>query len=130
MKTIFPFRSGPRADAVASRETFDHRTAPVADPVAKQVVDTIARELAPERIYLFGSRARDKASPESDVDVLLVHKGRGSSRDIRLKAHRLFSRPAFALDVFVLSHDEFESQKRVANTLAREVFETGILCHG
>ena len=100
------------------------------DPVAERVVARIAAEVRPEQIYLFGSRAVGNAEPESDVDVLLVYSGSESPREVQLKTHRLFSKPAIALDVFVMTPDEFETQKRVANTLAREVSETGILCHG
>lgn len=100
------------------------------DPIAGRVVATIAAAVRPEKIYVFGSRASGTAGPESDVDVLLVYSGRESPRDIQLKTQRLFRKPAIPLDVFVLTPDEFESQKRVANTLAREVSETGILCHG
>lgn len=98
------------------------------DPVAGRIVEKIAAEVCPEKLYLFGSRAAGTADPESDVDVLLVHSGRESPREVQLKTHRLFPRPEVALDVFVMSPEEFESQKRVANTLAREVSETGILC--
>ena len=100
------------------------------DSIAGRVVATIAAEIRPQQIYLFGSRATGQAGPESDVDVLLVHAGRESPREVQLKAHRLFPRPEVALDVFVMTPEEFESQKNVANTLAREVSETGILCHG
>ncbi len=100
------------------------------DSVAGRVVATIAAEIRPERIYLFGSRASGTAGPESDVDVLLVYAGKEAPREVQLKAQRLFRKPAIPLDVFVLSPEEFESQKRVANSLAREVSETGIRCHG
>lgn len=104
--------------------------ASVHDPVARHVVETIAANLRPEKVYLFGSRAGEKANPESDVDVLLICDGRENPRDIRLKTHRLFKNPSFSLDVFVQSSQEFEAQKRVANTLAREVTERGVLCYG
>jgi hypothetical protein len=32
--------------------------------------------------------------------------------------------------VFVLTPDELESQRRVANTLAREATERGLVCYG
>ena len=102
---------------------------PATDSVAGRVVATIAAQIRPQQIYLFGSRATGRAEPESDVDLLLVHAGWESPREVQLKTHRLFPRPEVALDVFVMSPEEFESQKRVANTLAREVSETGILCH-
>lgn len=107
----------------------DDRGAPL-DAVAQGVVNAIAAGVRPKKIFLFGSRARGTAGPESDVDVLLIYSGRESAREIRLKTHRLFPRPAFSLDVFVLTPEEFSAQRRVANTLAREVVETGILCHG
>ena len=100
------------------------------DAVAEAVVKKIAASVRPDKIFLFGSRASGTADAESYVDVLLVYSGAESPREIRIRTHRLFSRPAVALDVFVMSPDQFESQKRVANTLAREVSETGILCHG
>ena len=135
MKTIFQFLGRHRADSSSPRKIANHRTdsvpsLPVVDPMVQQIVETIAQRLNPEQIYLFGSRAVGTAGPESDIDVLLVHAGKESDRELRLKTHRLFSRPAFSLDVFVLSRDEFDSQKQVANTLAREVLETGILCYG
>lgn len=100
------------------------------DPEARRVVERIAAKMHPEKIYLFGSRATGNAGLESDVDVLLVYSGPESPRAIGVQAQRLFRKPVVSLDVFVMSPDQFESQKRVANTLAREVFETGILCHG
>ena len=112
-------RAGPASDVV-----------PVADPVARHVVEAISTQLRPEKVYLFGSRASGRANPESDVDVLLIYDGHESHRDIRIKTHRLFQNPTFSLDVFVQSSKEFDAQKKVANTLAREVMERGILCHG
>ncbi len=102
----------------------------ISDPLARQVVSTVVSAIRPARIYLFGSRAEGAARPESDVDLLLVHSGSETPREIRLKTHRLFHDPVIPIDVFVLSPDEFEKQKHVPNTLAREVYERGILCHG
>jgi len=110
--------------AILEQKTVDRQI----DPVAERVVEKIAAEVRPEKIYLFGSRASGVAGPESDVDILLVHAGEETPREIRLKTHQLFPRPSFSLDVFVLSSNEFEAQRRVPNTLAREVSETGILC--
>ena len=36
------------------------------------LVDTLVREIAPEQIYLFGSRACGNARPDSDIDLLIV----------------------------------------------------------
>jgi predicted nucleotidyltransferase len=44
----------------------------VTDEVLGDMVQAIVREVGPERIYLFGSRARGDARRDSDVDLLIV----------------------------------------------------------
>ncbi len=40
----------------------------VSDEILAEMVQTIVREVDPERIYLFGSRARGNERADSDVD--------------------------------------------------------------
>ena len=47
------------------------RTAPV-DPIVARMVECLREEFDPERILLFGSRARGDAGEGSDVDLLVV----------------------------------------------------------
>jgi predicted nucleotidyltransferase len=44
----------------------------VTEEVLSDMVQDIVREAAPERIYLFGSRARGEARQDSDVALLIV----------------------------------------------------------
>ena len=56
-----------------------------------QMVETIVREVAPEAIILFGSRARGDARPDSDVDLLVVETEPFSpQRSRRKEAARLY----------------------------------------
>lgn len=56
-----------------------------------QMVETIVREVAPETIILFGSRARGDARPDSDVDLLVVETEPFSpQRSRRKEAARLY----------------------------------------
>ena len=61
------------------------------EPPLHQMVETIVREISPEVIVLFGSRARGDARPNSDVDLLVV-KTRPFSpqRSHRKEAARLY----------------------------------------
>ena len=38
----------------------------------REIVRRLVQALDPDRIVLFGSRARGEASPESDIDLLIV----------------------------------------------------------
>jgi len=42
------------------------------DRLLDEIVDRIRRVLGPERIVLFGSRARGEARPDSDYDFLVI----------------------------------------------------------
>jgi predicted nucleotidyltransferase len=44
----------------------------VTEDVLQDIVDRLVRCSDPRRIILFGSRARGRAGPESDVDLLVV----------------------------------------------------------
>ena len=55
----------------------------VTDQVLDEMVKAIVREVDPEQVWLFGSRARGEAGPDSDVDLLIVERepfGPGRSR--------------------------------------------------
>lgn len=47
-------------------------TAGVDDPLVAEVVRRLVRELDPDRIILFGSRARGEHRPHSDLDLLII----------------------------------------------------------
>ncbi len=100
------------------------------DLIVDRIVRRIAEAVHPEQIFLFGSRAMGTARPDSDVDLVVVYSGHKSKRDLKLEIHSLFEHPDFSMDVFVLSPDEIERQRHVANTLAREVSEKGVLVYG
>jgi predicted nucleotidyltransferase len=102
----------------------------VADALVNRVVGQIVQAIHPERVILFGSRARVTARPDSDLDLLVLYSGPKSKRDVSLEIHGLFPRPTFSMDLFVMSPGEMEAQRHIANTLAREAYEHGIVCHG
>ena len=47
---------------------------PVTDEKLAQLVDDIVKEVAPETIYLFGSRARGDHHEQSDIDLLIIER--------------------------------------------------------
>jgi predicted nucleotidyltransferase len=100
------------------------------DPLVEKIVRTIVRAVKPDRVILFGSRASGKSQPDSDIDLLVVYSGKKSKHDVQIEIHKLFRHPGFSMDLFVMTPEELESQKRIANTLAREASERGVVCYG
>ncbi len=45
---------------------------PITETMIQELVATIVREVNPDTVILFGSRARGEAGPDSDVDVLII----------------------------------------------------------
>jgi len=93
-----------------------------------EVVDAVVREVAPERVYLFGSRARGEADEASDVDLLVVERepfGEGRSRlNETNRIYRALSRFRVPIDVLVYSVEEFgewqDSINHIVGRCARE----------
>ncbi|MBF0551330.1 MAG: nucleotidyltransferase domain-containing protein [Deltaproteobacteria bacterium] len=98
------------------------------DQLVGSVVQRIAEAIKPEQIILFGSRAKGMAGLESDIDLVVVYSGPKSKREIELDIYRLFRHPTFSLDVFIMTPQELDNTKRIANSLAREAVENGVVC--
>ena len=96
----------------------------------RRMVDILVVEADPERIILFGSRARGGAREDSDVDLLVVESepfGPGRSRHAEMTRTRLYlalSGHGVSKDVLVYSRADVEYWKDSINhVLARALRE-------
>lgn len=101
----------------------------------QQMVDTIVREVSPEAIILFGSRARGDARADSDVDLLIVETEPFSpQRSRRKEAARLYIALKGFLniskDILLYSRDEFEQWKNSTNHVIGRAIREGKVLHG
>ncbi len=95
------------------------KTKAITDEVIQHMARRIARRFKPERIILFGSRARGEAGPDSDVDLLVVMPVEGSKRDQQM-AIRAALRHGFTLvptDVIVVTPDEWVRHAHIPGTI-------------
>ncbi len=90
------------------------------------VIERIAAALAPERIYAFGSRTRDDATAESDVDLLIVVR-KADEPEYRLAqaAYRAAMPYRFSLDILVMTEDEFDRRSQTVASLPATVLREG-----
>jgi len=87
------------------------------DRMIIEMVRRIVAKFNPEKIILFGSYARGTASPESDVDLLIVMRIAGSKRMTQLGIRRALHDIAIPMDVIVSDPSEFEWRKDVVGTI-------------
>ncbi len=97
------------------------------DQLVERVTQRIAEGIRPEKIILFGSRARGDGRPDSDIDLLLICKDFDSRRKLKLRVRKLFPYQGFSMDLFVLTPEEFEWQKEVVSTVGRIASREGVV---
>lgn len=90
------------------------------------LLERVLREWQPERIQLFGSRARGEAHPESDWDFLVVVPDSCSASNDPLVPWRLRRDAGVRADVVVYSAQDFDAERTVPNTLAYEATSAGV----
>lgn len=99
----------------------------------RKMVEVIVREVDPETIILFGSRARGEGRPDSDVDLLVVEKEPFSAqRSRRMEAARLYRRLAgfgVAKDILVYSREEFDYWRDSLNHVLGRASREGRVLH-
>ena len=100
------------------------------DEITCDIIEATVGAVAPERIVLFGSRARGDSGPDSDEDLLVVtrdsftpeHTRQGDLRRIR-QAIRQFRLP---VDVLLYSRDEIDTWRLSPNHVIGRSLREGL----
>ena len=94
-------------------------TQPPIDPMIEEIVQAVVKAATPERIILFGSTARGKLGPDSDVDLLVVEKEssfhKGSRRASRSRIRKALWRFPVPIDVLIFTPEEIDRWKDSTN---------------
>jgi predicted nucleotidyltransferase len=90
------------------------------------VVERLAEAFQPKRIYVFGSQARGEATPDSDIDLLIVvAQADEPTHRLAQAAYRIATPHSLALDLLVMPLDEFERRSRALASLPATVLREG-----
>jgi len=76
-----------------------------------EAVTRLASAFNPDRIILFGSRARGDATERSDFDLLVVCRFEGARRRAMAAMDRSLRGIALGRDIVVVTPDEFTAQR-------------------
>jgi uncharacterized protein len=93
--------------------------------ILDDVVNRIVHRFNPQRIILFGSYANGKPDNNSDVDLLIVMKVEGSTRQAANEIDILMADRLIPMDFLVLTPEQFERQKRIVGTIGRQAAREG-----
>jgi HEPN domain-containing protein len=98
--------------------------------VPRDLLDPVVRYFKPQRVILFGSRARGEATRDSDIDLLVVVDDDTPREKLTWKAGYDAHQSSRAADVFPMRVETFERDRGIANTLAAEAEADGIVVYG
>jgi uncharacterized protein len=117
---------------VATGATFEPSSlkAPAAgDAVLTDLVRRLVEAYRPKRIYLFGSKARGDAGPDSDFDLMIVSDDAPPEMQRSRLAYRALRGTGTAADVVVWPKSSFERRARVPASLPATVAREGVLIY-
>ena len=128
---MLPFSSmsgevAAKIEPIATLHAVDREGRTIDLAPARPLLDRVLREWNPERIQLFGSRARGDANLDSDWDILVVVPEASLVPADPLVPWRLRRDTGVRADIIVYSSREFEAERDVPNTLAYEAASAGV----
>lgn len=100
------------------------------DPILAAIIQRLVEAYEPERIYLFGSKARGDVGVDSDYDLLIVvpDDAAPERRDSEL-AYRVLWSVGTAVDAVVCTRGWFEARTHLKASLPGTVLREGRLLH-
>lgn len=98
-----------------------------------RVVQAIVAAVEPEAVYLFGSRARGDAKPDSDFDLALIVQDGSSRRRTAMKSYESLATVrgrTVGVDVVVLTPQILAAERDLVGSIARSIVREGVTVYG
>lgn len=104
---------------------------PQSDAALNEIVRRLVEAYEPLQVYLFGSKARGEAGPDSDYDLLVVVPDDAPAERRRSRlAYEVLRGTGIAVDVLVYTRSYFEPRRSLKASLPGTVLREGRLLHG
>jgi predicted nucleotidyltransferase len=102
----------------------------ISDNKLREIVSRLVAEFQPEKVYLFGSKAREDGNEDSDYDLLLiVSNDVVNSPSSYGRVSKVLWGTEVATDVLLWSKDEFEKRLHLKASFPSTVVREGKLLH-
>jgi predicted nucleotidyltransferase len=100
------------------------------DPVLTEILQRLVEVFQPERIYLFGSKARDEAGLDSDYDLMIVVPDEAPLERRRSRlAYQALRGTRAAADILVWTRQAFDSRLHLPASLPATIVREGKLLY-
>src|SRR5437667_3278902 len=123
-------RKLPHPEEASKRPSRRTHSARPSYRVPRELLDPVVDYFRPQRVILFGSRARGEATRDSDIDLLVIVDDDTPAEKLTWRAGYEAHRSRRAADVFPMRAETFERERAIANTLAAEADSDGIVVYG
>ncbi len=97
----------------------------VDEEVLAEIVDRLVRAVDPDRIILFGSRARGEVKADSDVDLLLIKSSDEPAHRREIPAYRALGEIAVPVDILWFTPEEVEEWSAVKYHVTAKALREG-----
>jgi predicted nucleotidyltransferase len=94
----------------------------------REIVQQIVERFRPQKVILFGSYAEGQATPDSDVDLLVVMETSEQALHAAARISAAIDHP-FPLDILVFRPAELKASLERKGVFATEVMAKGLVLH-
>ncbi len=103
--------------------------AAAAHGIPAELLERLVGSLAPDRILLFGSRARGLARPASDIDLLLVGAWNLEPGPLLRHARHLVMHSFPRVDLVLCTPEEMAAAQAGHNTFLQSILASGVVLY-
>ena len=102
------------------------------DPILRQIQTAVVEAVSPDKIILFGSRARGEATLHSDYDLFIIKDDIQNEREIARQINYRLLREDIgqAVDIVVASTETWNRNVNKIGMIYKKIDEEGITLYG
>lgn len=95
----------------------------------ERLAEKIKKSYRPEKIFIFGSFAKGKIKPDSDVDFFIIKKTSKPRLERQREVNRLLLDRLIPLDILVFTPEEAAERKALGDSFIIDILKTGKLIY-
>ena len=101
------------------------------DPTLARIVEIIVKTVSPQKIILFGSRARGEYSEKSDYDILILNNSDENERKITTKVYKELYEEHIEneIDLIATSIEKMKKNQDKIGLIYKNIIEEGIILY-